>query len=124
MLKYQLESISILWFRLFLVLRYYEDGVCGIRIENLLEIQDCNLKGKGTVEHTSTKKRFLKFCKLTLIPIQQNLINVKMLTEKELDWLDAYHQVVFEKISLLLEPESLAMKWLEKSCKQIDRSAV
>lgn len=101
---------------------YYEDGVCGIRIENLLEIQDCNLEGKGTVEQT--KKRFLKFSKLTLIPIQQNLINVEMLTEKELDWLDAYHQLVFEKISFLLEPESLAMKWLEKSCKQIDRSAL
>jgi len=101
---------------------YYEDGAFGIRIENLLEIQDCYPDRKETKVQTSTEKKFLKFRKLTLIPIQQNLIDVKMLTKKELDWLDAYHKLVFEKISPLLETESLAMKWLEKSCKEIDRS--
>jgi Xaa-Pro aminopeptidase len=98
--------------------RYYKDGDFGIRIENLLEIQDCN----PDRDEESTEKKFLKFSKLTLIPIQQNLINVDMLTEKELDWLDAYHKLVFEKVSPLLEPESLAMKWLQKSCTEIDRS--
>lgn len=102
--------------------RYYEDGVFGIRIENLLEIQDCSPEHEETEERKSTGKKFLKFSKLTLIPIQQNLINVELLTEKELDWLDAYHKLVFEKVSPLLEPESLAMKWLEKSCMEIDRS--
>jgi len=102
--------------------RYYEDGNFGIRIENLLEIRYCNPEHEETEEQTSTEKKFLKFCKLTLIPIQQNLINVELLTEKERDWLDAYHKLVFEKVSPLLEPESLAMKWLEKSCKEINRS--
>jgi len=102
---------------------YYEDGVFGIRIENLLEIEDCNPDCTEKIDQTSVgKKKFLKFRKLTLIPIQQNLIDVKLLNEKELDWLDKYHKQVLEKISPLLEPKSLAMKWLKKSCRNIDRS--
>ena len=75
-------------------------------------------------EEISTGKKFLKFAKLTLIPIQKNLIDVKMLTTKELDWLDAYHELVLKKVSPLLEAESLAMKWLKKSCEKIDRSPI
>ncbi len=97
--------------------RYYRDGDFGIRIENLLEIQDCSPESED-----STEKKFLKFAKLTLIPIQQNLIDVTLLTVQEMDWLDAYHKLVFEKVSPLLERGSLAMKWLEKSCAEIERS--
>ena len=93
-----------------------------MRIENLLEIEDCNTDRTESMDQPSVEKKFLKFRKLTLIPIQQNLIDVKLLTDKELDWLDAYHKLVFEKISPLLAPESLAMKWLKKSCREIDRS--
>jgi len=102
---------------------YYEDGNFGIRIENLLEIQFANPEDDEAPEdETSTEKKFLKFAKLTLIPIQKNLIDVTLLTTKELDWLDSYHELVYEKISPLLETGSLAMKWLEKSCEKIDRT--
>ena len=70
---------------------------------------------------TSAEKKYLKFAKLTLIPIQKNLIDLELMTTKELDWLDAYHEVVFEKVSPLLEAGSPAMKWLKKSCEKIDR---
>merc|ERR1712045_908979 len=65
---------------------YYEDGVCGIRIENLLAITyvndddnlafDQNLKegDEGYSTLAPGQKRFLKFEKLTMIPIQKNLI--------------------------------------------------
>eukprot|EP00535_Pseudo-nitzschia_heimii_P013213 CAMPEP_0197199466 /NCGR_PEP_ID=MMETSP1423-20130617/33898_1 /TAXON_ID=476441 /ORGANISM="Pseudo-nitzschia heimii, Strain UNC1101" /LENGTH=644 /DNA_ID=CAMNT_0042653323 /DNA_START=228 /DNA_END=2159 /DNA_ORIENTATION=- len=90
---------------------YYEDGKFGIRIENLLEIEDCNPEHNENIDQPLDRKKFLKFRKLTLIPIQQNLIDVKLLTDRELDWLDAYHKLVLEKISPLLAPESLAMEW-------------
>lgn len=63
----------------------------------------------------------MKFAKLTLIPIQKNLIDIKLMTVKELDWLDAYHEHVFQKVSPLLEADSRAMEWLIKSCEKIDR---
>lgn len=108
---------------------YYEDGKYGIRVENLLEIQ--YVKPEDNVEKPedddadgaskSTEKKFLKFKKLTMIPMQKNLLDLDMMTKTELDWLDAYHELVLENISPLLEADSLAMAWLKKSCEKVDR---
>lgn len=102
---------------------YYKDGNFGIRIENLLEIkyvkEEYNHEDGKEVD--PSEKKFLKFDRLTLIPIQKNLINVNLMTEQELDWVDAYHEEVFAKVSPHLDSDSPAMKWLEKSCTKIDR---
>jgi len=107
---------------------YYEDGNYGIRIENLLEI--LYVKPEHNVESAedddadapnSTEKKFLKFKKLTMIPIQKNLIDIGMMSPGELDWIDAYHEEVMEKVSPLLEADSPAMVWLTKSCEKIER---
>jgi len=95
---------------------YYEDNNFGVRIENLLEIQNAVGDSKG-------EKKYLKFEKLTLIPIQMNLIILELMSGQELDWLDAYHELVRDKVMPLLEPGSAAAVWLEKSCQPIDRSA-
>lgn len=105
---------------------YYEDGNFGIRIENLLEIQYVNPDHDNSdpdEEAKAGEKKYLKFAKLTMIPIQKNLINVKLMTEQELDWLDSYHEEVFSKVSPLLEADSPAMMWLQKSCAKIDRTS-
>ena len=106
---------------------YYEDGNFGIRIENLLEIShvkpECS-DDKDSHGSRSKDKTFLKFEKLTMIPIQKNLIDLDLMTSDELDWLDAYHQRVLEQVGPLLEPDTPAMKWLIKSCSLIDRSGV
>mmetsp|Transcript_32903 Transcript_32903/g.69016 ORF Transcript_32903/g.69016 Transcript_32903/m.69016 type:complete len:681 (+) Transcript_32903:265-2307(+) len=118
---------------------FYDEGNFGIRIENLLEIVDAKtinedneaVDGKHVTgddqppakKHiTPEDKKFLKFAKLTMIPIQKNLIDVDLMTIAELDWLDAYHQEVFEKVAPLLEEGSPAMEWLVKSCKKIERN--
>eukprot|EP00542_Grammatophora_oceanica_P020470 CAMPEP_0194041766 /NCGR_PEP_ID=MMETSP0009_2-20130614/13602_1 /TAXON_ID=210454 /ORGANISM="Grammatophora oceanica, Strain CCMP 410" /LENGTH=733 /DNA_ID=CAMNT_0038685373 /DNA_START=101 /DNA_END=2302 /DNA_ORIENTATION=- len=105
---------------------YYEDGNFGIRIENLLECQyvldeNNEEKKEDDGESAPAGKKFLKFDKLTMIPIQKNLIKVELLSSEELDWLDSYHEEVFAKVSPLLEADSPAMKWLEKSCVKMDR---
>lgn len=106
---------------------YYEDGNYGIRIENLLEVQyadpaDDVGEDEEAPEKPAGQKTFLKFAKLTMIPIQKNLIDTKLMTDAELDWLDSYHEEVFEKVAPLLEEGSEAMAWLKKSCEKIDRS--
>ena len=112
---------------------FYDDGNFGIRIENLLEIVEVSSSSSdeatnGEEEPANKKqkvaaegKKFLKFGKLTLIPIQKNLIKVEIMTEDELDWLDSYHQEVLEKVKPLLEEGSPAMEWLVKSCEPIKR---
>jgi len=106
---------------------YYEDGNFGCRIENLLEITRVNADendqeslSKGCSERKDNA--FLKFEKLTLIPIQTNLIDVSIMTEEELNWLDDYHQEVLRIVSPLLEDDSMALKWLRKSCEPIVRT--
>jgi Xaa-Pro aminopeptidase len=105
---------------------YYEDGKYGIRVENLMEVMyvkpEHNVeKVEGDDAPKSTEKKFLKFKKLTMIPMQNNLIDLDMMTKTELDWVDAYHQEVLANISPLLEADSLALAWLQKSCEKIDR---
>lgn len=84
---------------------YYEEGNFGIRIENLLEVIEkpdlCSFGGKG----------FLGFRKLTYIPIQQKMIALEMLTERELNWLNQYHTEVKDKIGPLLTSRK-AREWL------------
>ncbi len=113
---------------------FYDDGNFGIRIENLLEIVEVSSSEEATTngdgEEPASKKqkvaapegkKFLKFGKLTLIPIQKNLIKVEIMTEDELDWLDSYHQEVLQKVKPLLEEGTPAMEWLVKSCEPIKR---
>jgi Xaa-Pro aminopeptidase len=115
---------------------FYDDGNFGIRIENLLEIVEVSRSEEATNgekhgEQPPNKKqkvaaaegkKFLKFGKLTLIPIQKNLIKIEIMTEDELDWLDCYHQEVLQKVKPLLEEGSAAMEWLVKSCEPIKRN--
>lgn len=113
---------------------FYDDGNFGIRIENLLEIVEVSSSEEATTngdgEEPASKKqkvaapegkKFLKFGKLTLIPIQKNLIKVEIMTKEELDWLDSYHQEVLQKVKPLLEEGTPAMEWLVKSCEPIKR---
>ena len=112
---------------------YYEDGNCGIRIENLLEVSFVNEEDniafdegleegdEGFPEKAAGEKTFLQFKKLTQIPIQKNLIDVSLMTKSELDWLDDYHSEVFGKVSPLMEKDSPGFKWLEKACEKIER---
>jgi len=114
----------------------YEDGSFGIRIENLLETtylneednvaydEGLNEGDEGYPEKPAGKKTFLKFNKLTMIPIQKNLIVVSLMTVDELDWLDAYHEEIYSKVSPLLEEGSPGLVWLQKSCEKIDRTIV
>ena len=108
---------------------FYDDGNFGIRIENLLEIVDVSdAKTNGVLQPPTKKqktdgKQFLKFAKLTLIPIQKNLIKLSLMSNAELDWLDTYHEEVLAKVKPLLEEGSPAMTWLVKSCEKIERSA-
>ena len=107
---------------------YYEDGNFGIRIENLLEMTyvkpEHNEESSEDEEKNSksAEKKYLKFQKLTMIPIQKNLIKLELMTDTELDWLDAYHEEVLTKVSPHLEVGSPAMKWLQRSCEKIDRT--
>lgn len=64
---------------------FYEDGKFGCRIENVVIIVKCDTK------YNYKEKGFLTFEPLTLVPIQQKMIDASLLTQKEIDWLNDYH---------------------------------
>jgi Xaa-Pro aminopeptidase len=85
---------------------YYREGAFGIRIENLLVVQDApNLPG-GDAE-----RAMLNWRTLTYVPIDRRLIVTDMLTNPERDWLNAYHAEVAEKIGPRVG--SAAKLWLD-----------
>ena len=87
---------------------FYKEGAYGIRIENLILVTEAEENEFG---------RFLKFDTLTLFPIDLSLVTTELLTADEKDWLNNYHQEVFEKLSPLLEAEEVA--WMRNQCRPI-----
>ena len=78
---------------------YYKEGKFGIRIENLIYVKRLNKK--------------LFFENLTLAPIDKDLINYKLLNQKEKDYLFKYHLLIYSKISKFLNENE--KKWLVKN---------
>ncbi|MFC3050521.1 aminopeptidase P family protein [Kordiimonas pumila] len=68
---------------------YYKSGEYGIRIENLVLV-----KASAKTE----ERTMLEFETLTFVPIDQNLIDVSMLDDRERTWVNAYHADVYEKL--------------------------
>ena len=85
---------------------YYKTGEYGIRIENLVLVVDKPVEG--------AEKETLGFETLTFAPIEPRLIDVTMLSDSELAWLNDYHAEVLARIGHRLEGEDKA--WLERQC--------
>ena len=83
----------------------YRTNEYGIRIENLVQVIPAEKTEFG---------QFLQFETLTLFPIDLELIDFNMLTDKEIDWLNNYHQMVYNRISPRLNVDE--RDWLSKKC--------
>eukprot|EP01043_Picozoa_sp_COSAG02_P010798 COSAG02_NODE_388_length_23287_cov_109.067017_4_plen_725_part_00 len=122
---------------------YYESGEVegfGIRIENLLVVVEAKAveqrqwcgQGASTEpsEPTKTSPSYLKFERLTFVPIQTNMLLAPpdksrnetayrtFLSDSERRWLDDYHAEVWELLSPQLQhpDDSAALEWLRKAC--------
>ena len=83
----------------------YLPGRCGARVENTLLI----------VPYKETEfGKFLQFESLTLCPIDKRPIIREQLTQEEIDWLNDYHQTVFDRLSPHLDADEV--EWLREAC--------
>jgi Xaa-Pro aminopeptidase len=71
---------------------YYKTGHYGIRIENLVLVAEAPAM-------PGAEKPLNCFETLTFAPIDRRLIDLDLMTESEIDWLNAYHAEVREKLS-------------------------
>ena len=88
---------------------YYKTGEYGIRIENLVLVVEKKIAG--------AEREMLGFETVTFAPIDRRLIRKDMLSPEEIDWLDAYHRQVVEKIGGNLSGAD--RDWLEEACAPI-----
>jgi Xaa-Pro aminopeptidase len=86
---------------------YIEDQY-GIRIENLILSVELPDQGTG---------RFLGFETLSLFPIDLNLVDITMLDQKEIDWLNHYHSFVYNRLSEYLDETEKS--WLKSKTNMI-----
>ncbi|PSV45585.1 aminopeptidase P family protein [Photobacterium indicum] len=89
---------------------YYRADAFGIRIENLELIVEVETQGDMTV---------MGFESLTRAPIDRRLIDLSLLNDVELAWLNNYHHTVFTVISPSLEGDELA--WLAQATAPLKR---
>ena len=88
---------------------YYKTGAYGIRIENLLMVEERDIAG--------AEGRYFGFEVLTLVPIDRALVAVELLSGEERDWWNAYHTRVRAVLAPQLQGADLA--WLEAACRPL-----
>ena len=88
----------------------YLAGKFGVRIENTMLI---------TEYMTTEYGRFLQLEPLTLCPIDKKPIDIAMLTDEELEYLNDYHATVFKALAPYLDDEMT--EWLADACSPLTR---
>lgn len=91
----------------------YRTGKWGIRTENLITV----IPAKQT-KATTTEDEWLTFETLTLCFYDTSLIEMSLMTEDEIDWLNAYHVRVYKEVSPLLNEEE--KQYLARKCAALE----
>ncbi|WP_333848991.1 aminopeptidase P family protein [Leclercia sp.] len=87
---------------------YYLADEYGIRIENQVEIVE-------------SQPGFCRFASLTLAPIDLSQVELHLLSDKEIQWLDGYHQQVREVLSPHVNSD--ALPWLVEATAPVCRDS-
>ncbi len=89
----------------------YRTGQWGVRIENLV------LNVPADTPEGGTFAEMLEFETLTLCPIDTTCIERSLLRADEIEWLNAYHAVVLQRLAPRVQGAALA--WLQRRCQPI-----
>jgi Xaa-Pro aminopeptidase len=91
---------------------YYKTGEYGIRIENLVLVEEREIAG-------ADDGQWLGFETLTFAPIDRTLVETDLMTRDELRWWDDYHAHVLEVVGPQMEGH--AKDWVEEVCRPLGR---
>ncbi len=86
----------------------YREGEYGIRIENLILCYE---------DEETEFGQFLKFDTVSLCYIDKSLIDISLLDQREIEWLNSYHTEVYDKLSHHLTEQE--MIWLKEKTSHI-----
>ncbi|XP_075989661.1 xaa-Pro aminopeptidase ApepP-like isoform X2 [Anticarsia gemmatalis] len=106
---------------------FYKVGEFGIRHEDLVEIikitKDSKHPKAATLVGDYDGRGVLGFNTLTLVPHQKECIDVNMLTDFELSYINAYHARVLDTVGVILQQRGLNqdLQWLQRECAPMRR---
>lgn len=89
----------------------YKENKYGIRIENNLVCRLFNINKENNDE-------FYNFETITYVPITLECVDFNMLNNEEIDWINNYHETVYNKLSPLTSDKDL-LEFLKDRCKKI-----
>ena len=89
----------------------YREGRYGIRLENMILVKPAFKNDFGS---------FMKFETLTLCHFEQNLIDKSLLSSEEINWINDYHALVYQKLSPQLESEE--SEWLKEKTRFLENN--
>ncbi len=89
---------------------YYSEGDFGIRIENLLLVTPPAIPEGG-------EREMMGFETLTLAPIDLRLVDPGLMRPDEIDWLDTYHERVYDALYPLVDETT--QEWLERATMRV-----
>ena len=92
----------------------YRTGEWGIRTENLITV----IPAEQTAV-TTTEDQWLAFETLTLCFYDTSLIDMSLMTDEEIAWINAYHQRVYNETAPLLKADEA--EYLARKCAPIKR---
>jgi Xaa-Pro aminopeptidase len=90
---------------------YYKAGEYGIRIENLVLVEERQIAGAEGI--------YFGFETLTFAPIDRTLVDTDIMTRDELRWWDEYHAKVLALVGPQLDGAALA--WVTEACAPLSR---
>lgn len=86
----------------------YRTGEYGIRCENLI---------LTVPDYQNEFGMFYRFETLTLFPFDTEALDLSIMTEKEIEWLNNYHEMVYDRLSPMLNEEE--QQWLHRKTTSI-----
>ena len=97
---------------------FYLSGKFGMRIENAVIVSNEPVK----VKHEGLfPKKFYGFEPLIFLPYERQLIDVDLLSESEIDWLNWYNSETKKRLEEDMDDE-LALDWVRKNTETIARN--
>ncbi|XP_072837135.2 xaa-Pro aminopeptidase 2 [Pogona vitticeps] len=90
---------------------YYKDGEFGIRLEDIALVVEAQTKYQAAGEP------YLTFEVVSLVPYARNLINVSLLSQKQIQYIDNYHKLIRQHIGPELQRRHLQeeYQWLQRN---------
>ncbi|KAL8180969.1 UNVERIFIED_CONTAM: Xaa-Pro aminopeptidase 2, partial [Gekko kuhli] len=99
---------------------YYQDGEFGIRLEDVVLVVEAETK------HQVSETPYLTFKIISLVPYDRNLIDVQLLSQEQIQYLNSYYETIRRLVGPELKGRQLheEYSWLQENTKPFSHATL